>query len=72
MRQGLAPVFEVVVFFEKAAVADALADATGETGQPAGAAAADARADATGKGTGDSRPPRPRPLAAATPRRLTP
>jgi Tfp pilus assembly protein PilN len=46
------PSFEMVVFFEKAASAQMLANATGDTGT-AGAAAAPA-ADAAGKGTDDS------------------
>jgi Tfp pilus assembly protein PilN len=50
---GSPPNFEVVVFFEKAAVAEALQTATGDTGTEGGAAAA-APADATGKGTDDS------------------
>ena len=51
--KGSPPNFEVVVFFEKAAVADALMTATGDTG-PAGSAPAAKAADATGKGTDDS------------------
>ena len=49
--KGSPPSFEIVVFFEKAAVADALANATGDTGTAGAAAPA---ADATGKGTDDS------------------
>jgi Tfp pilus assembly protein PilN len=58
--KGSPPSFEVVVFFEKAAVADALATATGDstsaTGGTAGASTANAteQANATGKGTDDS------------------
>jgi hypothetical protein len=51
--KGSPPSFEVVVFFEKAAVADALATVTGDSGtaSPAGAAAP---ADSTGKATDSS------------------
>jgi Tfp pilus assembly protein PilN len=58
--KGSPPSFEVVVFFEKAAVADALATATGDsssaTGGTPGASTANAteQANATGKGTDDS------------------
>jgi hypothetical protein len=53
--KGSPPSFEIVVFFEKAAVADALATATGDaTGAAAGTGAAAKPADATGKGTDDS------------------
>jgi Tfp pilus assembly protein PilN len=58
--KGSPPSFELVVFFEKAAVADALATATGDTssatGGTAGASTATAteQANATGKGTDDS------------------
>jgi Tfp pilus assembly protein PilN len=58
--KGSPPSFEIVVFFEKAAVADALATATGDTssaaGGTAGASTANAteQANATGKGTDDS------------------
>ena len=68
--KGSPPSFEVVVFFEKAAVADALATATGDTGTAAGAPRPPrpTPADATGKGTDDSaakpRPPPPRPPEA--------
>ena len=50
--KGSPPSFEMVVFFEKAAVAGALATATGEVAAPGAAGAAPA--DATGKGTDDS------------------
>jgi Tfp pilus assembly protein PilN len=58
--KGSPPSFEVVVFFEKAAVADALATATGDSGSAAGGtpgastATATEQANATGKGTDDS------------------
>ncbi len=52
--KGSPPSFEMVVFFEKAAVAGALATATGEVAAPGAAGAAPADADATGKGTDDS------------------
>jgi Tfp pilus assembly protein PilN len=60
--KGSPPSFEVVVFFEKAAVADALATATGDNSATAsaggtpGASTANATeaANATGKGTDDS------------------
>jgi Tfp pilus assembly protein PilN len=60
--KGSPPSFEVVVFFEKAAVADALATATGDTSSAAGTtgtpgastATATEQANATGKGTDDS------------------
>jgi Tfp pilus assembly protein PilN len=55
--KGSPPSFEIVVFFEKAAVADALATATGETGTATGSAStatATEAANATGKGTDDS------------------
>jgi Tfp pilus assembly protein PilN len=57
--KGSPPSFEVVVFFEKAAVADALATATGATTDATGAtgastATATEQANATGKGTDDS------------------
>ena len=56
--KGSPPSFEVVVFFEKAAVADALATATGDTSPPAAPPASTAtateQANATGKGTDDS------------------
>jgi Tfp pilus assembly protein PilN len=43
--KGTPPSFEVVVFFEKATVADALATATGDSGPATGAAADSAPAD---------------------------
>ena len=49
---GSPPNFDVVVFFEKASVADALLTATGDTAADDGTAAKPA--DATGKGTDDS------------------
>ncbi len=55
--KGSPPSFEVVVFFEKAAVADALATATGDTGAATGSgstATATEQANAAGKGTDDS------------------
>jgi Tfp pilus assembly protein PilN len=56
--KGSPPSFEVVVFFEKATVADALATATGDSGTAAGGTASTAtateQANATGKGTDDS------------------
>jgi Tfp pilus assembly protein PilN len=55
--KGSPPSFEVVVFFEKAAVADALATATGDTSSATGGAStatATEQANATGKGTDDS------------------
>jgi Tfp pilus assembly protein PilN len=55
--KGSPPSFEVVVFFEKAAVADALATATGDSGAAAGSgstATATEQANAAGKGTDDS------------------
>ncbi len=53
--KGSPPSFEMVVFFEKAAVADALKTATGDTAGAAGTTgAAAATPDATGKGTDDS------------------
>ena len=60
--KGSPPSFEVVVFFEKATVADALATATGDTSSAAGTtgtpgastATATEQANATGKGTDDS------------------
>ena len=69
--KGSPPSFEMVVFFEKAAVAGALATATGEVAAPGAAGAAAPAADATGKGTDDSSAKRfvhPR----AHPRRLIP
>ena len=52
--KGSPPSFEVVVFFEKAAVGAALAAATGETADPASAAAAAPAADANGKTAGNT------------------
>jgi Tfp pilus assembly protein PilN len=55
--KGSPPSFELVVFFEKAAVADALATATGDTSSATGGAStatATEQANATGKGTDDS------------------
>ena len=57
--KGSPPSFEVVVFFEKAAVADAHATATGDSGSTAATgsastATATEQANATGKGTDDS------------------
>jgi Tfp pilus assembly protein PilN len=53
--KGSPPSFEMVVFFEKAAVADALKTATGDTtGTTGTTGAAAATPDATGKGTDDS------------------
>jgi len=57
--KGSPPSFEVVVFFEKAAVADALATATGDSSSATGTsgastATATEQANATGKGTDDS------------------
>jgi Tfp pilus assembly protein PilN len=54
--KGSPPSFEIVVFFEKAAVADALASATGDTSATGTASTATAvqAANATGKGTDDS------------------
>src|SRR3954465_15739480 len=55
--KGSPPSFEVVVFFEKAAVADALATATGDSASATGTAStatATEQANAAGKGTGDS------------------
>jgi Tfp pilus assembly protein PilN len=63
--KGSPPNFEVVVFFEKATVAEALQTATGDTGTAGGAAAA-ATPDATGKGTDDTAA-KPSSTPAATP-----
>ncbi len=52
--KGTPPSFEVVVFFEKAAVADALATATGDTGTSGSTGTAAASADSTGNSSGDS------------------
>ena len=67
--KGSPPSFEIVVFFEKAAVADALATVTGDTTAAAGTGAtagAVKQADATGKGTDDSAA-KPAATPAATP-----
>src|SRR4051812_13153988 len=67
--KGSPPSFEVVVFFEKATVADALATATGDstsTTSSGTAATATEQANATGKGTDDSAA-KPSPTPAATP-----
>ena len=67
--KGSPPSFEVVVFFEKAAVADALATATGDTTNASGGgstATAVQQADATGKGTDDTSA-KPASTPAATP-----
>jgi Tfp pilus assembly protein PilN len=70
--KGSPPNFDVVVFFEKATVSDALATATGDTGTAAaggatGSTATPAQtADATGKGTDDSSA-KPESTPAATP-----
>jgi len=63
--KGSPPSFEVVAFFEKAAVTDALASATGDTGTSSAAGAAKP-ADATGKGTDDTSA-KPSSTPAATP-----
>lgn len=52
--KGSPPSFEVVVFFEKATVGTALADATGAVADPATAGAAAPAADAAGKPADDS------------------
>jgi Tfp pilus assembly protein PilN len=52
--KGSPPSFEVVVFFEKATVGTALADATGEVADPATAGAAAPAADAAGKPADDT------------------
>jgi Tfp pilus assembly protein PilN len=56
--KGSPPSFDVVVFFEKAAVAQALATVTGDTTAggtaPAAASGSSTTADATGKGTDDT------------------
>jgi Tfp pilus assembly protein PilN len=62
--KGSPPNFEVVVFFEKATVAEALQTATGDTGAAGGEAAA--APDATGKGTDDTAA-KPSSTPAATP-----
>jgi Tfp pilus assembly protein PilN len=63
--KGAPPAFEIVVFFEKAAVADALANATGDS-TVGGTVAPAATPDATGKGTDDSSA-KPESTPAATP-----
>jgi hypothetical protein len=63
--KGSPPNFEVVVFFEKATVAQALATATGET-DASGSGASAQQADATGKGTDDTAA-KPSSTPAATP-----
>jgi hypothetical protein len=63
--KGAPPAFDVVVFFEKAAVADALATATGDN-TAGGTQPAAKPADATGKGTDDSSA-KPESTPAATP-----
>jgi Tfp pilus assembly protein PilN len=62
--KGSPPNFEVVVFFEKATVAEALQTATGDTAAAGGAAAT--TPDATGKGTDDTAA-KPSSTPAATP-----
>src|SRR4051812_9569223 len=53
--KGSPPSFEIVVFFEKAAVADALATATGDSGSATSSAStATEQANSAGKGTDDS------------------
>jgi Tfp pilus assembly protein PilN len=64
--KGSPPSFEIVVFFEKAAVADALATVTGDAGTAGTAGTAAKPADATGKGTDDSSA-KPASTPAATP-----
>ena len=65
--KGTPPSFEVVVFFEKAAVADALATVTGDTGTAGSTGDRRARAhDSTGKSSGDSSAT-PASTPAATP-----
>jgi len=64
--KGTPPSFEVVVFFEKAAVADALATATGDTGTAGSTGTAASSADSTGKSSGDSSA-KPASTPAATP-----
>ena len=63
--KGSPPSFEVVVFFEKATVAQALSTATGETAA-GGTGSTAAPADATGKGTDDTAA-KPSSTPAATP-----
>jgi Tfp pilus assembly protein PilN len=65
--KGTPPSFEVVVFFEKAAVADALATVTGDTGKTGtDASSTDSGADSTDKSSGDSSA-KPASTPAATP-----
>jgi Tfp pilus assembly protein PilN len=64
--KGTPPSFEVVVFFEKAAVADALATATGDSGTSGSTGTAASSADSTGKSSGDSTAT-PASTPAATP-----
>ena len=64
--KGTPPSFEVVVFFEKAAVADALATVTGDTGTAGSTGTAASSADSTGKSSGDSSAT-PASTPAATP-----
>jgi Tfp pilus assembly protein PilN len=64
--KGTPPSFEVVVFFEKAAVADALATVTGDTGTAGSTGTAPSTADSTGKSSGDSSAT-PASTPAATP-----
>jgi Tfp pilus assembly protein PilN len=65
--KGSPPSFDIVVFFEKAAVGTALADATGAPAADAGSTGAAApKADANGK-PADSSAANPTPTPAATP-----
>ena len=64
--KGTPPSFDVVVFFEKAAVADALATATGDSGTSDSTATAASSADSTGKSGSDSSAT-PASTPAATP-----
>ncbi len=64
--KGTPPSFEVVVFFEKAAVADALATATGDSGTTGSTGTAASSADSSGKSSGDSSAT-PASTPAATP-----
>lgn len=64
--KGTPPSFEVVVFFEKAAVADALATATGASATSGSTGTAAASADSTGNSSGDSSAT-PASTPAATP-----
>jgi Tfp pilus assembly protein PilN len=63
--KGAPPAFDIVVFFEKASIADALANATGDS-TVGGTVAPAATPDATGKGTDDSSA-KPESTPAATP-----